>query len=313
MRVDPRHLRIALAVADHGTFNRAAAALGISQPALSKNIAQLERVLGTRLFDRGKRGTVLTEAGHILVRCAQNVESVIVRSQEEIRANANGVHGPLSIGVVPSMMLGLLPQALGLLSRSHREVALTVIEGLDGALLSALRRGDIELLLGPLEPSRAPDPDLVELPLGSVSFFIGVPRGHRLSGEAALGISELADEPWILPTRGSSFYRLVEALFLSAGASMPENAIATNSLPLQIKLVPITKRLCVLTQAHGVGHHLPFNIVPLVNAPIRVIGIRHLAQLTLSPLAKALVHHLQSAVNDLRRLGWSPGQADPDL
>jgi molybdate transport repressor ModE-like protein len=298
MRVDPRHLRIALAIAEHGSFNRAASALGISQPALSKSIVQLEKALDAKLFDRGKQGTVLTEAGLILVRGARNVESVIARSQDEIRASARGLHGPLSIGVVPSLMLSLLPQTVAALSRAYPRAALTVIEGLDGALHKALRHGEIELLLGPLDPSRNPDPELIEAPLASVSFFIGLPPGHRLAGRESLDIRDLADDGWILPTGGTSFYKLVEALFLSAGVGMPQNAIATNSFPLQELLVPMTGRVCVLPSQRA-GRQMPFEIVPLASAPPRVIGIRHLALLQLSPLAEAFIEHLRTAVSEL--------------
>lgn len=299
MRVDPRHLRIALAIAEHGTFNKAATALGTSQPALSKSISQLERALGVRLFDRGKRGTTVTEAGRIVLEGASNIEHVLLRTQEAVRAHMQGLAGPLTIGATPSMVLGLLPQALADLARGHPRLAVTVIEGLDGALLPALRRGEIELLVGPLERPETGDADIVELPLARENFFVGVPHGHRLSGRSGFGVEELGDEAWILPSAGSSFHRVIEALFLAAGMGLPANAIRSNSLPFQEMLALSTGRLCFVTPAQLIGRVAPFEVIPLLHAPTRVIGIRHLVTLGNAPMLRALIESVRAAASGL--------------
>ena len=77
MAIDPRQLANLLAVAKHGSFNRAAAALGLSQPALSNSIRQLERRLGVSVLDRTSSGSTLNEFGNILIRQAQTVEALL--------------------------------------------------------------------------------------------------------------------------------------------------------------------------------------------------------------------------------------------
>lgn len=300
MRVDPRHLRIALAIAEHGTFNRAATALGTSQPALSKSISQLERVLGVKLFDRGKSGTTITEAGRILLQGAQNIENVLKRTQAEIRANAGGVKGPLSIGATPSMLLGLVPQALASLASAPGPLAVTVVEGLDSVLLPALKMGEIEVLVGPFEVLQSADTSIVEVPLVREDFFVGVPSGHRLSRQSELSVAELSEEPWVLPTAGSSFCRIVDALFLAASVNLPENAIRTNSLTLQETLVATSGRLCLITPTQIAGRKVPFEVIPLARAPSRTIGVRYLASLKLSPLTNVFIQCLRSAAKGLQ-------------
>ena len=197
MRIDPRHLRIVLAIAQHGTFNRAAASLNMSQPALSKSISLLERALGVKLFDRGKQGTSLTE-----------------------------------------------------------------------------------------------------IPIFKENLFVAVPSNHRLHQAKKLRIADLVEEAWILPSSGSSFHRIVEALFVAANKQLPENTIITNSLQMQEQLVQSTGRLCLMTPVQFLGRKPPFRLVPLQDAPNRVIGIRHLRKNQISMLAQEFIN----AVNACQKI-----------
>ena len=95
MAIDPRQLANLLAVAKHGSFNRAAAALGLSQPALSNSIRQLERRLGVSVLDRTSSGSTLNEFGNILIRQAQTVEALLLQAGEEVRLRKLGIDGPL--------------------------------------------------------------------------------------------------------------------------------------------------------------------------------------------------------------------------
>lgn len=254
--------------------------------------------MGVRLFDRDKRGTTLTPAGRILIVGASNIENILARTQEAIQADAMNIAGPLAVGGTPSMMLGLIPKALAVLARHRPKLSLNVREGLDNALLPDLRRGEIELLVGPLEPYAGADPDIVEIPLLRERFFIGMPRDHGQAGRAELNVKDLVDEAWSLPAPGSGFFRVVEALFLSAGVGLPRNAVATNSLPLQ-ELMVATGRLCMVTPSQLAGREVPFTIVPIAQAPVRVVGIRHLASLHLSPIASTFIETLGEAAAQL--------------
>lgn len=286
MTIDPRHFRLLLAVIEHGTFNRAATALSLSQPAVSKAIAQLERSLGVRLFERGKQGTKPTTAGLIAARSATNIDWAMRHAQAEIRANAENLVGPLVIGTTPSMILGLLPRALSLLAETYPEASVVVRDGLDDLLLAALDRGEIELLVGPIESVRPCSDRIVQVTLAQEPLLLGLPHDHPLSARTELAIAELSDEPWILPLEGSSFYRVVEALFLTSGQRLPLNAIHTNSLALQEQLVTGTGRICFITPTQFLYRTAPFKVIRLANPPVRSIGVRYRTDLTLSPIAE---------------------------
>ncbi len=296
MRVDPRHLRNALAIAKFGTFNRAAEELGMSQPALSKSIVLLEAALNTRLFDRGKRGTRLTEAGRILIAGAHNIENLLERTQQAIRLHERGGLGPLVIGATPSMLLGVVPHAITELSKDYDSLSITVVEGLDGALVPGLQRGEIEILVGPLSNATAAEREFTQIPLIREKFYVSLPPGHEFASRQEINLAELADARWALPTPGSSFYKTIEAMFLAKGVAVPANAISTNSLTMQEQLVKTTGCVCLVTPAQFMGRSVDVDFRPVADGPWRTIGVRHLAEQELSPVAQAFVSMFQSAV-----------------
>src|SRR5262245_48825256 len=144
MDVDPRHLRILLAIAEHGTFTRAAAAQRISQPAMSSAIARLEKQLGVRVLERGRHGADLNEFGRLLVRHARGLHALLGQAKAEIDLKRLGYEGPLKIGGTPVTLIELIPAAIERLTRGNPRISITVMEGVDEALLDKLRAGEID-------------------------------------------------------------------------------------------------------------------------------------------------------------------------
>src|SRR5215510_5046852 len=112
MALEPRHLMHLSMIAQHGSFSRAAAALSVSQPALSSSIAQLERSIGARVLERGRQGAKLNEIGRALARHAQALQAQLAHAAEEAQLRKRGGEGPLRIGVTPVTAANLVPQAL---------------------------------------------------------------------------------------------------------------------------------------------------------------------------------------------------------
>ena len=299
MAIDPRHLRLVLAVVEHGTFNQASKALGISQPALSKNIGLLEQRLGTKIFERGARGVTLTDAGQVIARSASNVHHILERTREEIAANRKAMSGPIVVGATPSMMLGLVPEALSHLARLEPHFKITIREGLDDQLTPALLMGEIDLLVGPLASLRTAteEYEVSQIELAREPFCIGFAPSHRLASAVEVHLAELADESWILPTQGSSFHRTVEALFIAAGIAWPTDVIETNSLHAHERLVVMTGRVAIVTRAQLVSRRTDIRAVPLVGAPLRPIGVRRRHGIVLPPLADRFLEQLRQVIS----------------
>ena len=157
---DARLLSVFREVATRGSFSDAATALSFTQPAISQQIARLERQLGTRLLVRDARGVTLTPAGEVLLRHAETVLAQLRAAEAEVQA-VSGVERPrLRVGAFASAAASIMPPALAELRAAHPEadVAMRVIE--DAPALDALRRGELDVAmvldseLSPIERAR---------------------------------------------------------------------------------------------------------------------------------------------------------------
>lgn len=304
MTIDPRHLANLLAIATHGSFNRAAAALNISQPALSKSIALLEHRLGAAVFDRTARGSTLTPAGEILLRRARSLEMLIGDAEAEVHLQAGGVDGPLRLGASPSTMLDLVPAAIEAVTAERGACSISIIEGLDDQMMPALLHGEIDLLIGPVGGLFPAPEGVVEMTLCEDPFFLAVGPGHKLAGRAEISLAELEEEAWVLPMSGSLFHRHVEGLFMAAGLGWPRNAVHTNSLVLSERLVLEGQRVMLMTWLQGMtpgGRRL--GRIALSAAGTRRIGLRHRRETALPALGQAVVAAVQAVVRRYREEG----------
>lgn len=289
MRIDPRHLQNLLAIAEHGSFNRAAAARGLSQPALSGSIAELERRLGFPVVTRTRRGSELNEYGRILVEGGRTVEALLALTIEQLRLARSGVAGPLRIGASPSMTLKFLPELMAQLLREPQPVQVTVREGLDDELLPALLGGELDLVLGPALGAALPA-GLAEEALFDDAFAIGVGPRHPLARRGSVTLPELAAARWIVPGPGSAYRRHLEALFLAAGVAWPTDCVVCNNLQLVESLVARTQRIAVITELQVRLHnHWRIRALPLKGGGRRALAIRWRRVGRLSPLGQRAV------------------------
>jgi LysR family transcriptional regulator, regulator for genes of the gallate degradation pathway len=293
MAIDPRQLANLLAVAQHGSFNRAAAARGLSQPALSGSIALLERRLGVTVLERSSTGSTLNEFGRILVRQAQTVEALLVQAGEEVRLRKLGIDGPLRIGATPSLMLKFVPDVTTRLLQENKTAAISVTEGLDDQLLPALRTGHLDFIFGPVSDTGDETSDIAEEPLFKDAYSIGVRPNHALSRHRSLSLSQLRDAAWVLPGPGNTLRRHIEAIFLAANVPWPSNCVTTTSLTLIESILARTDHLTLIT---GILRHAwRVRSIPLKGAGVRTIGIKYRQSAQLSPLAqrvKQIAHEL---------------------
>jgi LysR family pca operon transcriptional activator len=275
MKIDPRQLANLMSIAQHGSFNRAAAARGIYQPALSNSIEQLESRLGVQVLSRTRRGSELTDTGRILLRGAETIDAVLLQAAEEVRLKRLGVEGPLRVGAVPSVTLKLMPAVLAVLLKRHPAVELTFTEGLDDQLLPSLRAGQLDLVVGPLAGVFPAPDDIAEDPLFDDPFSIGVGPEHSLASRSSITLAELRDAPWVLPLPGNNYRRHIEALFMTAGVPWPSNCFITSSLTLVESIVAQTDRVTIITELQSIVQNTwRLRSIPLKGGGKRTIGIK---------------------------------------
>ena len=184
-------------VAELGSFTRAAQSLHLVQPALSQQVATLEREVGLPLFHRGARGVRLTEAGERLLPYARRVLGELERAQQALGELRQIRTGRVALGLPPSATLSLLPSILELYRERYPAVEVRIAEEMTDELAEQLLDGqlDLALLSSPVDERR-----LEMRELFSEELALVVPPNHRLAGVARVDLAELAAEPWILPT-----------------------------------------------------------------------------------------------------------------
>ncbi len=210
--MDLRQLRSVVAVARHTSFTKGAAALDVAQPALSQQIASLERELGVRLFDRSSRRVALTDAGRALAARAERILADVAAAVEEMTAHAGGLRGRVVLGTYQSFAEYTLPKLLGRFHAAHPGIEVALREGMADELLVRLREGEIDVFVGQLDEARgAQTSDFHDEPLYDDELVLAVGGSHALASQSSVRIEDLRDEAFVIFRPGSSItYRLVE-------------------------------------------------------------------------------------------------------
>jgi DNA-binding transcriptional LysR family regulator len=210
-----RQLRYFVAAADETSFTRAAAGLHVAQQSLSQQITVLERILGTKLFDRDGRGARLTAAGEVFLPEAR---AVLDRAEEAVATLARAVRGELGtlrLAFLASTANYLLPPVVRAARDQLPGLTLSTAEVSIAELVDGVRAGrfDAAFTRPPLVDDLAAR-TLITEPVCAV-----LPDGHPLADRARLTLSDLADEPWVLTPRASwePWHRKYDADFAAAG------------------------------------------------------------------------------------------------
>jgi DNA-binding transcriptional LysR family regulator len=216
---DLRQLRHFIAVAERLHFGRAAEALHISQPPLSRSIRALEARLGARLLERTRRRVALTAEGERFLAEARRIVAQLERAAAEVRRMAAGESGRLRLGFVSLADFGVLPALLRSFKAARPGVELSLREMLSPEQAAALAAGELDfgLLLPPVAGA-----DLEHLVVQRERFLAALPARHRLArGRRRLAMRELAGEAFVMAPRAIApgLHDIVTGLAARAGFS----------------------------------------------------------------------------------------------
>jgi molybdate transport repressor ModE-like protein len=199
-------LRVLAAVARHGSFSAAADHLHLSQPAVSQQVATLEREVGMPLLERTSEGPKLTDAGRALVGHAEAAAARLEEAEHELAAIAGLERGELRIASFPTASAALLLPAVREFSQAHPGVRLHITDAEPEDALPGLRAAELDLVLD-LEYTSLPLPeerDIERRLLITESMHLALPRDHPLAAESRVRVGELSGEPWLSGLRPSS-------------------------------------------------------------------------------------------------------------
>ncbi len=193
--IEIRHLKYFIAVAKELSIGRAAVALNISQPPLTRQIQQLEEDLGAKLFVRSVKGVELTEAGKTLYAEAINILSLVDLASERTRRAAQGLMGRLDVGIFGSGMYDIIPRVLRKFRFAFPEIKIVLHPMTKGEQVEALRQRRINIGFNRLVPKY---PDIASRVVMWERLSIVVPATTPLASRAEISIAELGDQPFVL-------------------------------------------------------------------------------------------------------------------
>ena len=303
------HLRDAVAIAERGGLRAASRHLQLAQPALTRSLGELERELGTPLFQRHARGMVLTPAGEAFVQRASAILHEVRRASEEVEQLQGGVRGRVAMALSIAAHIALLPRALPSFRARYPEVQVRVIEGIYPTVEAGLRDGSIDFYIGP-EPGQAVPSELVqELLFNNTRTVLGR-RGHPLSG--ATSLAELAEAEWATTSITLQADEEMGALFRRHGLGAPRLALQSQSALTLIVSLACTDLLAMvpvqwldLVPMAGVLQAIPVREA----LPAADIVLVRRAALPLTPAATYLVDMLRRAIPAARPDSRAAGPA----
>jgi LysR family transcriptional regulator, transcription activator of glutamate synthase operon len=240
MNVD--ELRWFVAVAEAGQVTKAAADLHISQPALSRALARMQRQLGVDLFDRDGRNLRLNRYGEVFLAHARRALAELDGGRRAVEEMAGTRSGLVSLGYAPTLSVWLVP---ALVSEFRAENAMK-------PLVDALREGSVDLLVTP----RPPDPTLAWKRLGTERLKLAVPPHHRLATRKRVRLAEAAEEPFVMLKPAYEFRALSEDLCHEAGFE-PRNAFEAEDIASVRALVAAGLGVAVVPPLHTPGPAAP--------------------------------------------------------
>ena len=236
--LDVRRLRVLRELAARGTIAATAEALGYTAPAVSQQLAALEREAGVALLEKNGRGRRLTPAGAELVDRTESILRELEAAEAALERTTTQVAGVLRCAAFASAHRALLPRAIAHLSELHPDLRVTTRDMEPEDSLPALKLGELDLALAQ-EYAFAPmaaDPALERTELLDDPLSVALPAEHPLASAASVDMRELADAPWIAGSVGS-FCHLVVVHSTRAAGYEPRITHVTNDFDVSYALV----------------------------------------------------------------------------
>jgi len=269
MTIDLRLLTGFVTVVDHGSLGRAAEALHMTQPALSRMIKRLENQLGAPLFDRETTGMALTGFGQALLPRARLLVSDASHLMEDARAMKGLGRGTLRIGAIASVAATLLPLAIVRLMRQAPDIRVQLLEGVEDRLAAALMDGEIDIAIAG-EIAQSSQIMQTGGAIAGDDYGVVAAPGHRLAGAGPVTVEQLLDHPWVMPPMDASPRQAFEGVISALGHAPPIAHVETRSISAMKALVAHGPFLAWLPRPVYLGEERAGQLVSLEVPPLAV-------------------------------------------
>ncbi|MET3382401.1 MULTISPECIES: LysR family transcriptional regulator [Variovorax] len=293
-----RRLAVIASLAEKRNMPAVAREFGITQPAISSALKDLESGLGVTLFNRNARGLTATPAGEIVAFYFKRVLSELRHIGPDIAASEGTLQGSVNVGALPLGRTQILPLAIASLLARHPGLHVTTVESPYDALAASLRSGDIDFILGALR-SAGEAKDLQQEPLFEDRISVIARAGHPLARAKRIDFRMLREASWTLSRHGSPSRELLERFFSDARQAPPLPAVETGDLAVLRGLLLESDMLTAIS-AHQLRYEIRDSSLVVLDFPLeetrREIGLTQRLGAFPSPGARALMDEIRKVV-----------------
>ncbi|MDO8776997.1 MAG: LysR substrate-binding domain-containing protein [Burkholderiaceae bacterium] len=277
-----------IALVDAGSIRGAARALGLTQPALTSRIAELEHEIGATLVNRTAHGTTLTGIGRALLVHARIIDNHVRRAEEEIAQLSNRGVASVAIGVSPLAALEIVAPLLEPLQQYDSNAHLRVTEGQFQEMSVALREGALDLVIAPIPLVKQGSKTFHFEELVAYPMHVVARADHPLKKCAKL--ADLSGAKWVVGAATNSKRSTLEELYLEYGLAKPTIAVHADAITLVQASIAASDLLGLLPRPLFDGWPQKISALPIVDAirPLR-LGLITLAGTPLTPIAERFV------------------------
>jgi len=291
-------LRALVAAIEEGSLRSAARRLRVSQPALTKMIRELERELATTLLLRSTTGVLATAQGMVLYERAIAADRELAQAVDQIQQLGGHMTGELTIGAVPLAVMLLIPETLRTFGREFPQIQLRIIEELYIAQLTRLRKGEVDIALGPV-PEQLPAGDFAVETLMPITMVIVVRKGNPLAH--ARRLADLAEASWVY-TGATPDAGYAKTLYEMHGMKPPPAGALVNSTLGLLSIIASGHYVGLLPQqiaAHPFAAQY-LEVVSVAEGPLKArLGALARADTALKPSVRHFLAHLHRAAHHL--------------
>jgi LysR family transcriptional regulator, regulator for genes of the gallate degradation pathway len=291
MLTHERHLRAFVALAALHHMPSVAENLGVTQPAVSLAVRQIEQRIGVRLFERTPRGMIPSAAGAALALRMQRVLAEIRHAVAEIAALRGAARGTVTVGALPLGRTRLLPESIAAVIGKYPGLRIATLEGSFEALAAGLRAGQLDFIFGALRPAEYAS-DLQGEPLVMDELAIVARRGHPWAERKHFSPEDLGRARWVLPRINTPNRTLFERALKQRGTPAPDVVVETSDLAV-LRGVLLNSDLLTATSARQLSYELRAGLLTVLPLALpdtrRQIGITRRTDDVASPGATLLM------------------------
>lgn len=308
LMLKPAQLRLLQEIAEQRQLQLAAEACAMTQPAASRMLAEIERLVGAPLFERHPRGMVATEIGLTVLRHARVILREMQGMAADVSALQEGLGGAARVGAVTGPAVGFLVSAVREIKHLAPEAEITIDVMPSRDLLTHLAAGEMDFVLGRVLPEFE-SRDFTILPMRDEQVSFLVRADHPLNRAPSVTMTELHDHEWIMQQRGAPIREATLAAFAAFGLGEPRNIINSPSLLFTIAYLAQSNAVAPLSQEVAQLLAQPpvsagFAALPIMRdirvSPYYLLNLR---RRPLSPLAERLrekvIEHSRGTTGDV--------------